>query len=105
MARLVGIVSQRNLFHSGLLKALGYGSHAQHHALETVAMEAAMNTNVITTTPQTPLREAARTMFKRRIGCLVVVEGGRGIAGILAESDFVKLAAEVHRDEQKEDRT
>lgn len=30
-------------------------------------------------------------MFERKIGCLVVVDGDR-IAGILAESDFVKLA-------------
>ena len=52
-----------------------------------------MNTNVVTTTPDTSLREAARTMFERRIGCLVVVDGGR-IAGILAESDFVKLATQ-----------
>jgi len=89
---LAGIVSQRDLFHSGLIKALGYGSHAQHHALATVAIKEAMNTDVITTTPDTPLREAARAMFERKIGCLVVVDGGR-IAGILAESDFVKLAS------------
>jgi len=89
---LAGIVSQRDLFHSGLIKALGYGAHAQHRALATVAVKEAMNTDVITTTPDTTLREAARAMFERKIGCLVVVDGGR-IAGILAESDFVKLAS------------
>ncbi len=89
---LAGIVSQRDLFHSGLIKALGYGSHAQQHALATVAIKEAMTTDVVTTTPDTPLREAARTMFERKIGCLVVLDGGR-IAGILAESDFVKLAS------------
>ena len=89
---LAGIVSQRDLFHSGLMKALGYGSHAQQHALATVAIKEAMTTDVVTTTPDTPVHEAARTMFERKIGCLVVLEGGR-IAGILAESDFVKLAA------------
>ena len=51
-----------------------------------------MTTDVVTTTPDTSLREAARTMFERKIGCLVVLEGGR-IAGILAESDSVKLAS------------
>jgi CBS domain-containing protein len=90
--RLAGVVSQRDLFHSGLIKALGYGSHAQQHALATVAVKEAMTTDVVTTTPDTPLREAARTMFERKIGCLVVVEGER-IVGIIAESDFVKLAA------------
>jgi len=90
--RLAGIVSQRDLFHSGLIRALGYGAHAQHQALATVAIKEAMTTDVVTTTPETPLRDAARTMFERKIGCLVVLDGGR-IAGILAESDFVKLAS------------
>jgi CBS domain-containing protein len=89
---LAGIVSQRDLFHSGLIRALGYGAHAQHQALATLAIKEAMTTDVVTTTPETPVREAARTMFERKIGCLVVVDGGR-IAGILAESDFVKLAS------------
>lgn len=51
-----------------------------------------MTTDVVTTTPDTPLREAARTMLERKIGCLVVVEGER-VVGIIAESDFVKLVA------------
>lgn len=89
--RLAGVVSQRDLFHSGLIKALGYGAHAQQHALATVMVKEAMTTDVATTTPDTSLREAARTMLERKIGCLVVVEAGK-IAGILAESDFVKLA-------------
>jgi CBS-domain-containing membrane protein len=88
---LAGIVSQRDLFHSALMKALGYGSHAQQHALATIAVKEAMNTEVITTTPKTRLADAARVMLERKIGCLVVVEGQK-IVGILAESDFVKLA-------------
>jgi CBS domain-containing membrane protein len=35
---LAGIVSQRDLFHSGLLRALGYGSHARGQALDTLVM-------------------------------------------------------------------
>lgn len=90
--RLVGIVSQRDLFHSGLIKALGYGSHAQQQALATVAVKEAMTTDVVTTTPDTALRDAARAMLERKVGCLVVVEGER-VVGIIAESDFVKLSA------------
>jgi CBS domain-containing membrane protein len=88
---LAGIVSQRDLFHSGLMKALGYGSHAQQHALATVAVKEAMSTKVITTTPATRLVDAANVMLEHKIGCLVVVDGTK-VVGILAESDFVKLA-------------
>ena len=89
---LAGIVSQRDLFHSGLMRALGYGSHAQGRALDSLVIKEAMKTDVATTTPDTPLAEAAKVMWDRKIGCLVVLEGGK-IAGILTEGDFVRLAA------------
>ena len=89
---LVGIVSQRDLFHSGLIKALGYGTHAQRQALDMVVVKEAMRSQVVTTELETPLREAAKLMIDRKIGCLVVVDQRR-IAGILTESDFVKLVA------------
>lgn len=91
--RLAGIVSQRDLFHSGLMKALGYGSHAQQNVLDMLAVKEAMRDDVVTTAPTTPLVEAAKLMLERKIGCLVVVDGDK-IAGILTEGDFVKLVAE-----------
>jgi CBS domain-containing protein len=89
---LAGIVTQRDLFHSGLLRALGYGSHAKTKALEGLVVKEAMRNEVVTTTPDTPLADAARTMFERKIGCLVVLDDQK-IAGILTESDFVRVAA------------
>jgi len=89
---LAGIVTQRDLFHSGLLRALGYGSHAQRKALDELVVKEAMRNEVFTTTPDAPLASAAKLMFERKIGCLVVLEGTK-IAGILTEGDFVRLAA------------
>lgn len=88
---LAGIVSQRDLFHSGLLRALGYGTHARGKVLDDMVMKDAMKTEVVTTRPDTPLSVAAQLMLERKVGCLVVVEGLR-IVGILTEADFVKLA-------------
>jgi CBS domain-containing membrane protein len=88
---LAGIVSQRDLFHSGLLRALGYGQHARQKALESMLVKEAMHTEVVTISPDTPLSEAAKLMIERKIGCLVVMEGDK-IAGILTEGDFVRLA-------------
>lgn len=90
--KLAGIVSQRDLFHSGLIRALGYGSHAQRQALDMVVVKEAMRGDVVTTTPDTPLADAANLMLDRKIGCLVVLDHDQ-IVGILTESDFVKLAA------------
>lgn len=91
---LAGIVSQRDLFHSGLLRALGYGQHAKQQALDLLVLKEAMKTDVVTVTPDTPLVAAAKMMLERKIGCLVVVEAKR-IVGILTESDFVKLVAQA----------
>jgi CBS domain-containing membrane protein len=90
---LAGIVSQRDLFHSGLLRALGYGQHAKQKAMDLLALKEAMKTDVVTVSPDAPLAEAAKVMMERKIGCLVVVEGKR-IVGILTEGDFVKLVAQ-----------
>lgn len=89
---LVGIVSQRDLFHSGVVKALGYGAHAHERALSTLAIKEAMTTDVVTTTPDTPVREAASLMIAKKIGSLPVLEGGK-LAGILTETDFVAFVA------------
>jgi CBS domain-containing membrane protein len=88
---LVGVVSQRDLFHSALLRALGYGSHATKKALETLAIKDAMH-DATTTSPTTSLRDAARVMCERKIGCLPVLDDGK-LVGILTEGDFARLVA------------
>jgi CBS domain-containing protein len=89
---LAGIVSSRDLFHNALLKALGFGTRAKEQALQGTLVKEAMTTDVLTTTPDTPLSEAAKVMRDRKVGCLVVLHSGK-IAGILTEGDFVALAA------------
>lgn len=88
---LAGIVSQRDLFHGGLIKALGYGTHARGRALDSLVVKEAMTSEVVTTTPDTELDAAARMMLEKKIGCLVVLEAGK-IVGIVTEADFVRLA-------------
>lgn len=89
---LAGIVSQRDLFLSGLVRALGFGSAAADKALRTTFVKEAMTLEVITTTPETPLGDAAAIMVDRQIGCLPVFDGD-SLVGILTEGDFVAAAA------------
>ena len=51
-----------------------------------------MTRDVLTTTPNTPLQEAAALMRDRKIGCLPVIDGD-ALVGILTEGDFVAAAA------------
>lgn len=90
---LMGVLSQRDLFHNALLRALGYGSHAAHNAMEGLVVKEVMTNSPLTTTPTTPLASAAATMVEAKVGCLPVLDHGK-LVGILTESDFVKLHAE-----------
>ncbi len=87
------VVSQRDLFRGALLRALGYGSRAEELMLKQVAVKEAMSAEIQTTTPDTPVADAARVMIERKIGCLPVIENGR-LVGIVTETDFVRLVAE-----------
>ena len=68
--QIVGVVSQRDLFRGALARALGYGRRAQRKVLDTLSVKEVMTSEVITTTPDTPLVEAARILAERKMGCL-----------------------------------
>jgi CBS domain-containing protein len=90
--RLVGIVTQRDLFRDALAHALGYGKPAQRKILDTLAVKDVMATEVVTIRSDASLVYAARVLTERKIGCLPVVDDGR-LVGILTEGDFVALIA------------
>lgn len=90
--RLAGILSQRDLFYSALVRALGYGATAKDKVLRTIAVKNVMTDHVLTTTPDTPVNEAASVMVERKVGCLPVIQGDE-LVGILTEGDFVAAAA------------
>ena len=88
--RIVG--ESHGLFHGALVRALGYGAAQQQKLLTLLVVKEIMATDVVTTTPETPLEDAARTMLDRKIGCLPVLDGDR-LVGILTEGDFVAFVA------------
>jgi CBS domain-containing protein len=82
--KLVGVVSQRDLFRSALAFALGYGSKARRTLLRTVAIKEVMSEPAITIEPDARVGEAASLMLKKKIGCLPVVGDGK-MVGILSD--------------------
>ena len=90
--RVVGIVSQRDLFRSALAAALGFGSQAQTRLLKSLHVKEVMSEPALTIGPEASLAQAAHVMVKEKIGCLPVVEGG-ALVGIVTESDLLRLIA------------
>ena len=72
--RVVGIVSQRDLFRGSLVRAFGYGEAAQRRVMKTIPVKEVMSSHVVTIGSDAPLAEAARLMVERKIGCLPVVD-------------------------------
>jgi CBS domain-containing protein len=90
---LAGIITQRDLFRSALLQSLGDGTIAQDRALTWIRIKSVMSTDVVTVSPTTPVRVAAKLMIQQKVGCLPVLEQGK-LVGILTEADFVAAFAD-----------
>jgi CBS domain-containing protein len=91
-ARVVGVISQRDLFRTALAFALGYGEKARRTLLRTLNVKDVMSQPVVTIGPHASIIEAAGRMLSARVGCLPVVEGDEMI-GVLTETDVLQFVA------------
>jgi len=89
---VVGVISQRDLFHASLGSVMKYGEKAEREFLGTVAVKEVMKEPPITILPNAFIKEAARMMVEKQIGCLPVVEKGE-LVGLVTETDILKEVA------------
>jgi CBS domain-containing protein len=89
---VVGVVSQRDLFYSALVKALGFKQREQKDLMRTLRVREVMSKPVITIPPDATAKEAARLMAEKKIGCLPVVEG-EALVGLVTETDILRYVA------------
>jgi len=105
--RLCGIVSEKDIIAHQVLREQRVLPEAELFDLLTsrlpdpeerelagqfVVVEEIMTRNVVTVSPETPLREAAAIMVEKRIHRLPVVEGER-LVGILTAFDLIRALA------------
>ena len=95
---LVGVVSERDLLRASLSSLSGeYGSEQRRAFLYGVEIASVMSSPAITIAPDVEIREAARTMAERKIGCLPVVEDRRTLIGLVTETDVLRFFAGLER--------
>jgi acetoin utilization protein AcuB len=97
--KLVGIVTDRDLRQAAPSPATTLEVHELNYLLERLKIEAIMTKKVVTVTPMTNLRDAAKLLFAHKIGCLPVVEHEE-LVGIITEGDI--LRAYVQHEESLE---
>ena len=93
---LVGVISERDLLQACRFFDEQTTAAQQRHWLESMKAGDIMTEQVATARADQDVREAAQALFELKISCLPVTDGegvGR-LAGILTESDFVRLFAE-----------
>ena len=87
--RLVGLVTHRDLLRSAVSSLADISESEKHSLAKNIRVRDIMTKEVLTTKPETLIKEVAKIMFERKIGCLPVVEENC-LVGIITEADFVR---------------
>jgi CBS domain-containing protein len=93
--KLVGVVSQRDLYRAAVSSVLQLRRRAQKEWLEKIRVQEVMTTDVSTIGPDRPVRDAVEMMLRKRIGCLPVVDTDGSVLGLLSESDCMRHLARL----------
>jgi len=92
--KLVGLVTHRDILRAQVSSTAGLSPREAVVLERRVKASNVMATDVQTTTPDTPILEAARTMRQKQLGCLPVVAEGQ-LVGIITEADFLDLTVRI----------
>ncbi len=92
--RMVGLVAEEDLLKAQPSSATSLSIWEIHSLLTRVKVKSVMVRDVITTTEDTPIEEAAHLMLEHKIGCLPVLRDER-LVGIITESDLFRTFMEL----------
>ena len=92
--KLKGIISDRDIKEFSPSKATSLDVYELHYLLATTTVKTIMKTKVYTTTPDTPIEEAAMLMHDQAIGSLPVIESNR-VIGIISDRDIFKVLVDI----------
>ena len=88
--RLVGIVTDRDLRKAAPSSKSPLTTSEREEFMDELKVVEVMLRKLITASPSTTVREAAKVMIREKIGCLPVVEG-KTLVGIVTETDLLEI--------------
>ena len=91
---MVGIVTRNDLLNASPSKATSLSIWEINYLLNKITVADVMTKNVISTSEDTPVEEAARIMTDNQISCLPILRGEE-LIGIITETDLFKLFLEL----------
>lgn len=97
---MVGLVTEDDLLKAEPSTATSLSVWEIHSLLDKITTRDVMVREVITTTEDTPIEEAAHLMLEHKIGCLPVLRDNK-LVGIITESDIFRTFMELFSARQK----
>ena len=92
--KLKGIISDRDIKEFSPSKATSLDMYELHYLLANTRIKEILKPKVLTTTPDTPVEEAAMIMLDANIGCLPVIEDGC-LCGIISDRDIYHSLVDI----------
>jgi CBS domain-containing membrane protein len=92
-SNLKGLVTHRDMLRASISRLAQLSRSASREIYTHILLQDIMQTQVFTISPEADITEAARVMWREKIGCLLVAEQGQ-LVGILTEADFLKYVLE-----------
>lgn len=92
--RLVGVISDRDIKAYCPSRATSLDVYEINYLLAKAKVNEAMSSRLTTTTPDTPVEEAALTMLEGDVGCLPVLEGDL-LIGIISDRDIFRSLVDI----------
>lgn len=93
--KLVGIVSERDLLYASPSPATSLSVWELNYLLSKLMIDEIMTEDVISTTPDTPIEDAARVIADNKIGGMPVVDADERVVGVITETDLFKTFVEM----------
>jgi acetoin utilization protein AcuB len=91
---LKGIISDRDIKEYSPSKATSLDIYELHYLLANTKIKDIVRTKVYTTTPDTPIEEAAMNMLDQKVGCLPVLDEAK-LAGIISDKDIFHALVDI----------
>ena len=90
--RLVGVITDRDIKRASASEATSLDIHELLYLLDRLEVTKVMTRNPVTLPLGATVQEAAQLMIRHKIGCILIMDGGK-LAGIVTDVDMLKLLA------------
>lgn len=88
--RVVGIVTQRDLYKAAISSVLGFDRDKEQEWLGNVKVVDVMTTEVVTVAAEAGVIETVDKLLTMKIGCLPVVDAEGKLIGVITETDCLR---------------